>query len=66
MKVKKSVNAAAHRLLKRAHEEAEQELMEKKSLRSPMNTVLMEVSMNLVCDCSCDHNPGINPAPITG
>ena len=51
------MKAAAHRLMKEAHEDAAQHLMEKKSLPSPMRSVKMEATVNLVCDCNCGQGP---------
>jgi len=58
----KLIKSAAHRLVKEAHEDAIRELMEKKSLRSPMETVKMEATINLICNCECGQ--GFEPTPL--
>ena len=51
------LKAAAHRLVKEAHEDELHQLKEKKTLPTTNKAVKMEATLNVVCNCSCDQGP---------
>ena len=47
---------AAHRLLKEAHEDTINQLMDKKSTINPQIVTKTDTEVNMRCDCSCHHD----------